>query len=36
MQQLTSFAIGDNVEGGTFGGIINVNGQHKGIIWAPK
>lgn len=29
-------AIGTALEGGTFGGIINVNGTHKGIIWAPK
>jgi len=28
--------IGTAMEGGTFGGIINVAGQHKGIIWAPK
>lgn len=29
-------AIGTAVEGGTFGGIINVNGTRKGVIWAPK
>jgi hypothetical protein len=29
-------AIGTAMEGGYFGGIINVNGTHKGIIWAPK
>jgi hypothetical protein len=29
-------AIGTPMEGGYFGGIINVNGTHKGIIWAPK
>ncbi len=28
--------IGTAMEGGFFGGIINVNGTHKGIIWAPK
>lgn len=28
--------IGAPLEGGTFGGIINVNGQHKGVIWSPK
>ena len=36
MQQLTNIEIGTTMEGGTFGGIINVNGTHKGIIWAPK
>lgn len=37
MQQLTTnTAIGTAIEGGYFGGIINVAGQHKGIIWAPK
>jgi len=29
-------AIGTYMEGGYFGGIINVNGTHKGVIWAPK
>lgn len=29
-------AIGTAMEGGFFGGIINVNGIHKGVIWAPK
>jgi len=28
--------IGTAMEGGFFGGVINVNGTHKGIIWAPK
>ena len=28
--------IGTAMEGGYFGGIINVNGTHKGVIWAPK
>ena len=28
--------IGTAMEGGTFGGIINVNGTRKGVIWAPK
>lgn len=28
--------IGSSIEGGTFGGVINVNGTHKGVIWAPK
>lgn len=32
----TTPIIGTAMEGGTFGGIINVNGQHKGVIWAPK
>ena len=36
MQQLARIEIGTAMEGGTFGGIINVNGTHKGIIWAPK
>lgn len=35
MEQKT-IAIGTPMAGGTFGGIINVNGQHKGVIWAPK
>jgi len=29
-------AIGTPMEGGHFGGIINVSGTHKGVIWAPK
>jgi hypothetical protein len=29
-------AIGTFIEGGYFGGIINVNGTHKGVIWSPK
>ena len=29
-------SIGTEMEGGYFGGIINVNGMHKGVIWAPK
>lgn len=29
-------AIGNAIEGGYFGGIINVNGTHKGVIWSPK
>ena len=29
-------AIGTFMEGGYFGGRINVNGTHKGVIWAPK
>jgi hypothetical protein len=36
MQQLTNIEIGTAMEGGYFGGIINVNGTHKGVIWAPK
>jgi hypothetical protein len=28
--------IGTAKEGGFFGGVINVNGTHKGVIWAPK
>lgn len=28
--------IGAAIEGGYFGGIINVNGTHKGVIWSPK
>ena len=32
----TTPAIGTAIEGGYFGGIINVNGTHKGVIWAPK
>jgi hypothetical protein len=38
MQNLTNanIEIGTAMEGGYFGGIINVNGTHKGIIWAPK
>jgi hypothetical protein len=28
--------IGAATAGGYFGGIINVNGTHKGVIWAPK
>jgi len=28
--------LGTAMEGGFFGGIINVDGQHKGVIWAPK
>jgi hypothetical protein len=28
--------IGTAMEGGFFGGVINVNGMHKGVIWAPK
>ena len=31
-----AIAIGTAMEGGYFGGIINVNGINKGIIWAPK
>lgn len=34
--ELAKVAIGSPLEGGFFGGIINVNGQHKAIIWAPK
>ena len=29
-------AIGTAMEGGFFGGVINVDGTHKGVIWAPK
>ncbi|MGL6245673.1 DUF1566 domain-containing protein [Pseudomonas sp.] len=29
-------ALGTAMEGGFFGGIINVAGLHKGVIWAPK
>jgi hypothetical protein len=29
-------ALGTFMEGGFYGGIINVNGTHKGVIWAPK
>ena len=36
MQKLNDIAIGTATQGGYFGGIINVNGTHKGIIWAPK
>ncbi len=36
MQKQTTIEIGTAMEGGTFGGIINVNGQHKGVIWSPK
>jgi len=28
--------IGTATEGGFFGGVINVNGTNKGVIWAPK
>lgn len=28
--------IGTPMEGGYFGGIINVDGKQKGVIWAPK
>ncbi len=31
-----NITIGAAIEGGTFGGIINVNGTHKGVIWSPK
>ena len=34
--QLNPIKIGTAMEGGFFGGIINVNGTHKGVIWAPK
>ena len=34
--QLTNITPGTALEGGFFGGIINVGGQHKGVIWAPK
>ncbi len=36
MNQLSQIKIGTAMEGGYFGGIINVNGTHKGVIWAPK
>ena len=39
MKQSTSqpaIAIGTPMEGGTFGGAINVNGTPKSIIWPPK
>ena len=36
MQKLNDIAIGTATQGGYFGGIINVNGQNKGVIWAPK
>lgn len=29
-------ALGTPMEGGFFGGVINVGGTHKGVIWAPK
>ena len=34
--QLTDIALGTAMEGGFFGGTINVAGLHKGVIWAPK
>lgn len=34
--QLNDIALGTATEGGFFGGIIAVAGQHKGVIWAPK
>lgn len=34
--QLHDTPIGTAIEGGFFGGIINVAGQHKAIIWAPR
>jgi hypothetical protein len=36
IMQPTNFTIGAALEGGFFGGIINVSGQQKGVIWAPK
>lgn len=36
MQQQQPTQIGEFVAGGFFGGVINVNGTHKGVIWAPK
>jgi hypothetical protein len=36
MQQTQTPQIGTAFEGGFFGGVINVNGHHKGVIWAPK
>ena len=36
MQQLKNIVIGTAIHGGYFGGIINVNGVHKGVIWSPK
>ena len=35
-RQETLPALGTRMEGGTFGGIISVNGTHKGVIWAPR
>ncbi len=34
--QRNDIALGTAMEGGFFGGIIAVAGQHKGVIWAPK
>lgn len=36
MQLQAAIQLGTAMEGGFFGGIINVAGQHKGVIWAPK
>jgi hypothetical protein len=35
-QQVAPVVIGTAMEGGFFGGVISVNGNHKGVIWAPK
>lgn len=36
MQHAKALQIGTPIEGGFFGGVIDVYGTHKGIIWAPK
>lgn len=36
MNQSQTPQLGTFIEGGYFGGVINVNGIHKGVIWAPK
>ncbi|MFT3964101.1 hypothetical protein [Propionivibrio sp.] len=39
MHQFTPSAtprIGTFIDGGYFGGVININGTHKGFVWAPK
>ncbi len=36
MQQLTITPLGAPIEGGYFGGVINIMGTNKGVIWAPK
>lgn len=36
MQTNANIKIGTPMEGGYFGGIINVNGMHNGVIWSPK
>jgi hypothetical protein len=36
MQQTNLPQISTFTEGGYFGGVISMNGTHKGVIWAPK